>query len=751
MIKRPLCLAAVLFLGIQVFLVGGLHKWKPSPLERNVKEGETVTLSGTVYRREERPDYQTFYLTDVHVRLEKQIIDESKILVYFKQYKTQKLNLIEIGNTIQLTGKIRFFEPVSNPGNFDQKFYYQKEGMCAAVWCENIKVTDPSVQYIQEGLMRLRSSWKDVLTGCMGEYYGNCMSAILIGDKTELDRSLKELYQKSGIGHILAISGLHMSFLGIGLYQLLRKTGMSFLLAGTVGILFLVLYTLMTGNGVSCQRALIMFIIRVGADVIGRDYDLPTSLALAAAVIILRQPLYLFDAGFLLSFGALTGIAVVNPVLEKWSIIPKIFQVSIAVHLVLLPILLYYYFEIPTYSLLLNLLVIPLMSAVLGIGVLGSLTAVFWAGGGELLLGVCKFILWIYEQAAQLTVGLPFGRMILGQPEKWWCIVYYAGLFGVCAVSAWYDGKDSETTRYRRKVRWQEKCKKISSICIVVHIAMFCLGCRWSQGKQGELKVVAIDVGQGDGLYVRTPSGKHFLIDGGSTSESGVGKYRIEPFLKSLAIGKLDYVFVSHGDKDHINGIEELLKNQKLGIQIDTLVFPVETVLDERLLKLAELAKVHETEIVTIETGQKVIDGEMSLECLAPSKEYTGEIGNESSMVLELVYEEFEMLFTGDLEGEGERMLVHSGKLKDYDVLKAGHHGSKNSTSSEMLNQVQPEITIISAGKENRYGHPHKEVIERLEASGSRIYSTKNSGAVILTTDGKSIHVKTWLQGKDAY
>lgn len=741
MTKRPLCLTAVFIVVIQLFLTGVLQmteELKHSPAEQTLTDGDTVTLSGTVYRREEGPKYQTFYLSDVQIWQEKQFMNESKILVHIEQQTNQNTDKIAIGNQIEVKGEISFFEPASNPGNFDRKFYYQKQGLHASIWSESVKVTDDSVSYISESLTRFRMGWRRLLIKSLGEYYGNSMSAILLGDKSELDEEVKDLYQKSGIGHILAISGLHMSFMGVGLYQLLRKTGLSFLTAGAVGMVFLILYTIMIGSGVSAQRALIMFIVRVGADMAGRDYDLPTSLALAAAVITLRNPLYLFDAGFLLSFGALTGIAVVNPVLERLGAVPKMLCASVSVNLVLLPLILYYYFEMPLYSLILNLLVIPLMSAVLGVGVFGSMTAVLWSGGGEMLLQICRLILWGYEKAAHLTLELPFGRVVLGQPEKWWCALYYAVLFTVCAA----------VVKYLDKNKLCEKKKGLKGTAVILYGVIFCLGCALSHGKNGELQVTAIDVGQGDGFYIRTPGGKHFLIDGGSTSESKVGQYRIEPFLKSQGVGRLDYVFVSHGDGDHINGISELLADQEMGIQIGTVVFPAEKVLDDSLIELAELAEMKGTKIAIMRSGETITDGEMVLKCLFPSESYEGETGNPASMVLELDYKEFEMLFTGDLEGEGERQLLDSEVLQDCDVLKAGHHGSKNSTSEEFLETVFPEITIISAGKNNRYGHPHKETMERLEAAGGEVYCTKDCGAVTIITDGEKLEIESYLQNR---
>ena len=216
MTKRPLCLAAVLLIGIQAILVGGLRIAKdlrPSPLELAVEDREAVSLTGTVSRREEKPKYQVYYLTDNQVRLKEQIIEESKILVYVKRDKSQafqdhniqEVKEIAVGNKLDLTGEVRFFQEASNPGNFDQKFYYQKQGIHASVWAEDVQIMESRVWHIREGLSVFRCRWKERLVSALGEYYGNSMSAILLGDKSELDPELKELYQKSGIGHILAI------------------------------------------------------------------------------------------------------------------------------------------------------------------------------------------------------------------------------------------------------------------------------------------------------------------------------------------------------------------------------------------------------------------------------------------------------------------------------------------------------------------------------------------------------------------
>ena len=534
-----------------------------------------------------------------------------------------------------------------------------------------------------------------------------------------------------------------MSFLGSGFYKMLRKCGASFWMAGLSGSLCLILYTWMIGGGISAQRALIMFVIRVGADVVGRDYDLATSLSVAAGLTVWKQPLYLLDAGFLLSFGAILGIAIIYPLLEQFRVFPHFLRASISIQLVLLPILLYFYFEIPIYSLFLNLLIIPFMSVVLSAGVLGSFLAWFLPFG-KYVFYICRGILFGYEKAAGFTMQLPCGRVIFGKPPLWFCIVYYVCLFGCCAYLGYKKEKEEGFLSSMRQCNWK-KWIGLHSIVLLYEV-FFCIGTLLGHGCPGTMSVTAVDVGQGDCFYIRTPSGKHFLVDGGSTSVKQVGKYRIEPFLKSQGVGKLDYVFVSHGDADHISGVIELLENQKMGVQIERLVFPEEQVLDEALFNLARIAKENGTKVSSIHVGEEIKDGKMSLQCLAPDSQYYGEIGNESSMVLELRFQAFSMLFTGDLEGKGEQRLIESGQLHENIVLKAGHHGSNNSSSEELLDLVNPKVTIFSAGKGNSYGHPHPEVIERMGKRKCSMYCTKDVGAIRIWSNGEKMKVSSFIK-----
>lgn len=800
MIRRPLCTACILFLIVQavrVCVFQCAEDQKPSALESAVSEGTRLTLTGTVDRIEEKNKVTALVLEDNAVSASGQQISEPSILVYINPDEIQKK--INIGNVIQVEGEASFFERARNPGNFDQRSYYQKQGIHVLVWAESLSVRSEQTDRIRESLSGLRARWKGMLTECLGEYYGNTMSAILLGEKSGLDAEMKKMYQKNGIGHLLAISGLHMSFIGMGVYGALRRIGLGFVPAGLLGGGVLVLYTLMIGAGVSSLRALIMFLVRIGADMTGRDYDLPTSLSLAAAVICAWQPLYITDAGFQLSFGAILGIWLLNPVFTEMFRCGQMFRCgredrggkvssvfcalkkkllesvssSLAVNLFLSGPLLYFYFEVPPYSVILNILVIPVMPLAMGAGLGGLAAGMVLPSAGGAVLQVCRAVLWLYDMACGAAGKLPGSRIVTGKPGLAWLAVYYAVTASVCAVffrmaEARRKKEREDTNGGERVIRPEQRqgggskrngraqpvpgyitlTMRLSGVVLLAFAAVMVLLCRGSYTWKPGTEITVLDVGQGDGIHIRGPEGENLFIDGGSSDVSSVGTYRIEPYLLSCAVEELDYVFLTHGDEDHINGMTELLEGQELGVRIRNLVLPPEEYLDEKLAGISRAAARNGTRVVTIQAGQSLRNGDTDLEitCLGPECGTDMGPGNGASLVLGARYGAFGMLLTGDVELEGERSLVNSGRLGRYPVLKAAHHGSKNSGTEEFLQIVKPAAAVISAGKDNRYGHPHEETLERLTDAGCMICSTQECGAVMLRSDGSSLQIESFLE-----
>ena len=245
-----------------------------------------------------------------------------------------------------------------------------------------------------------------------------------------------------------------------------------------------------------------------------------------------------------------------------------------------------------------------------------------------------------------------------------------------------------------------------------------------------------LDVGQGDGIYLHSPHGETYFIDGGSSDESSLGKYCIEPFLKSQGVGVLNYVFITHGDSDHYSGIKEMLTRQEVGIRIDHLVLPQYYSSDHELSSLAKIAQDAGVTVLKIKGGDKLQKGDFRITCIQPYGNEENLTDNAASVILEVTYKAFSMLCTGDVEDEGEELLLKKVTEKDYDVLKVAHHGSKYSTSEKFLELSHPKIALISAGENNRYGHPHEELLVRLKDAGCKIYNTQENGAIMLETDG---------------
>lgn len=730
---RPLCFVCLLFILIQSVLMiaksgDSLYEFPASSIFYE-REEKTLEITGQVYKKTNTSNYQVLYLKN-------NSISDSKILVYDETFTE-----IPIGKKITIRGSLGFFDKARNPGNFDQELYYARQKVYGYVWCEEILEICGEPNLLLEELYQFKLKWKTTLTDGLGEKNGALLSAMLLGDKSEMDAEIKELYQKAGIGHILAISGLHISFIGLGIYKFIRKTGLGFLSSGLLAIGILTLYAFMIGFSVSVFRAFLMLLLRIVADICGRVYDMLTALMLAAALTVFYQPLYLTDAGFWMSYGAILGILLVLPAMKqcfgcKWWWLSSLFSgllSSLAVNLMLFPILLWFYFEFPTYSVFLNLIVIPLMSLVLGFGMFGSLLTWFIPGIGIWCLKLCGFILELYECLSHQGSRLPMARMVLGKPEWWEVILYYVSLGFILLCI--YRGSILEGKSKPRK--------QIKYIWLALAASVFFIADR----PHGNLTVSMLDVGQGDCIFLCGPAGNKYLIDGGSSDVEQVGKYRIEPFLKSQGVGEVDYVFLTHGDKDHYSGILEMLERQEVGVRIRNLVLPANYKQDAALTELVGIARNAGVHTLVMHEGDCLYEGEgtnraaLQLTCLQPSVKDDKLSGNAGSLVLDITYGAFSMLCTGDVEAEGEEMLVKKLRGKDYDVLKVAHHGSKNSTSQEFLKVTKPEIALISAGKDNSYGHPHVETIKRLENAQNQVFYTMRSGLITLEVNKDKIAI----------
>ncbi len=726
---RPLCILGILFLlieSIYVWAGGGKERLTPpaTSIFALADSGKyNVSVRGTVYRKVRRSDYQLLYLKDNTITMQQQNFKESKLLVYDENFVP-----VCVGNEISVKGQASAFEKAHNPGNVSLQETYARQGFYGSVWSKKLKQETDKVYALMEGICNLRNRWNALLLKEMGSEMGPLLCAMLTGEKSEMLQESKELYQKNGISHLLAISGLHISFLGIGIYEILKKCRIGYKSAAGISIGVLVMYLLLIGNPTSALRAAMMFGIRLGAEWCGREYDMATALSTAAILTVGKEPLVLTDAGFLLSYGAILGILVAKPALEAY--LPKTlgkrggFVVSLSVQWFLLPLLLLFYYELSLYGVFLNVLILPLMPALLTLGMAGSILGSFWSVGSRIPFWGCDLILsgikWLGEQCMKL----PSATLTLGKPSAIWVAGYYLCL--LCFLLVYFSGREKKEYRRGRLVYGS------------LLFAGFLLCQSWYYKEPGILKVTFLDVGQGDGIFLKGPSGGTYLVDGGSSDVSKVGQYRILPYLKSQGVDQLDYVFVTHGDSDHYSGILELLSGEAGSCKIGHLVLPAGYEGEEALAGLQAMAVRRQIPVLIMEPGMALKESGLSITCLQPAKR-DDLTGNESSLILDVTYGTFDLLLTGDVEGEGEERLLKRLPKKSYDLVKAAHHGSKNANGEALLEKIKPQEVVFMAGRDNDYGHPHSETIKRYEKYTTRLYSTAKSGAITFKSDGKKL------------
>lgn len=705
--RRPLCLVAILLLFILWILPKDV--WLKEP---DIPSGEIVTVTGTVTKREHKEEKQAYYLKDC---LCNQTDSKFSMLAYL-----QEGDSYPIGCEISLYGTIYQLNQADNPGQFDAESYYQSQGILYTFQAETV-VGAKGGSFLRENVTLLREYLSKHLMELYNERDAGILKAVLLGDKSTLRDEDQLLYQKNGISHLLAISGLHISMIGVSLYKLFRKCNLTFLEAGLPSGILLLLYGMMTGFGISTIRAICMFIVMIFADIFGRAYDMASAMALAAIILLIRNPLQAWQAGFLLSFGAVLGICFVYPILQSvFPVEKKAFQTilfSLSISLVTYPISIHFFYEYPLYSILLNFIVIPCMPIVMGFGGVGMLTGCVLPWLGKLVGIPAHLVLSLYEILGEWVVEWPCAVIRLGCEEPWQFVAYYVILL-IGLLALWYG---------RRRI-----------FCIFLPLAVLIVTLRFRSG----LEFAMLDVGQGDGLFLRFPSGTTCFIDGGSTSVKNVGKYRILPYLKYEGVSALDYVIFTHLDEDHMSGIRELLEMSGTldGVHIRNMLFPAIANPDEKYLEMWNLAKEKGIQVDRIGAGDRISEEGLVLECLYPVKNSYSADKNNSSTVLQLTYEEFSMLLTGDLGWEGEKELLAADELKDVDVWKVSHHGSKYSGCEEFLSCIQPNVSLISVGR-NFYGHPSGEILKRLENCGSQVWTTLDVGAIMMESDGEAYRI----------
>lgn len=751
--KAAVCLWAVLLFLAGFGRTGMFLSLDPlmSAMEQAQEESAFVSVRGRIERMEYKGDQTVLYLKNTSVHYRKEDFREPRLLIYAKEIPELK-----IGNEVQAEGSLHRFLPPRNPGEFDQQAYYGALHLQACLYGEEIHVEDAAFDVPGQLLHVLRIRLTENLIQAAGPKEGGVLACMLLGDKAQLDPEIKELYQGAGLAALLAISGLHVSFLGMGLYCGLRRLGLSYALSFLTGGAVMICYGVMIGGSQAAVRAIIMFCIALAGDCLGRSYDLISAACAAALVMLWQSPLLLTQCGFLLSFGAVGAIGLVSSRLEgfilgaresgkdtkrrhlRWALskVLRALITGISIQIVSLPVTAWYFYQAPAYGIFLNLMAIPLMGLVLVSGGMAALLGFFPGGGflGTAAAGGGVYLLRFYERLCELAVSLPAGQLLFGRPEIWQLFLYVI----IWAAFFWrlWNARMQEADQKQGKgglFSW----KRAASLLCCLLLSAICLKTPPVSG----LRMDFLDVGQGDGIVIQT-AGHAVMVDGGSSDRKNVGKYSLEPFLKCRGIARLDYLVLTHCDGDHVNGALYLMEEGT--VTIGTLVLPAAGLRGtdrEAYEALADAAGARSIPVWWMKAGDSFESGGASFSCLYPREDLEPVDSNETSLVLRCAYEDFELLLTGDLGSQGEEILLEEGSLMQMDMLKVGHHGSKNSTKEAFLKAIDPHWAVISCGRDNRYGHPHEELLDRLAEQGVTWWATKDRGEIQITYQGGRLRI----------
>ncbi len=672
-----------------------------------------------------------------------------------------------VGEKIRVFGEGKAADPARNPGVFDHQLYCRAKGISGIIYADGYTGMGGKAHIVSDSLYRIRRQFSGRLKLIALPEDAGILSAVLLGEKEDLDSAVYELYRKNGISHLLAISGLHISIVGLGIWKLFRKGGAGFWISGIFAGGFLIAYGMMVGSGPSVVRAVSMAGLSFLAAAAGRTYDLPTAMCIPALGLLLTHPYLLTQASFQLSFLAVISLVYPGRLFsargetfftnEKFSAAASAFFVSLSLQMVTAPVVCWHSFGIPVYGVFLNLLVIPLMTYVVLSGFIGLGLSFLSVSAGGAMLGGAHYILKLYEVVCNGIGKLPGAELVLGQPEMWKIGCYYGLVVsgaiiyerGMKIAEKFHEKKHKSKEKSEESVLnlWKtriliDRKHRLVFLCAAWLLAFFFL----LPSRPAGLSVTFLDVGQGDGIVLRFAS-RTIHVDCGSSQQKSVGEKVLVPYLRSQGVTYVDLAVMTHGDQDHINGIRYLLEHPESGIRLGGLMMP-KAGNDEIYGKMAELAKEQEIPVYYAAAGDRIenIAGKgMYMECLSPEGEEKFSDRNEESLVFRVTYDRFSMMLMGDLETGGEENLVESGVLSPVTVLKAGHHGSATSSGESFLEKLSPEITVLSYGRKNRYGHPAKEVKERLGNIGSEILETGISGAVMIEIDGKKMKVRTML------
>ena len=770
-------------------------------IDKQFENIENINYLVKIISAKEEKDYTNKYvvkiLKDVNVLNKSNCnIKNTKLIIY-----TDKDTNFLPGDVINIKGVFSRASSKRNFGGFDYRNYLKQFKIFGIVQVEEFqKITEEKdfMCYLEN----IRMNLLERIDTLYEKEYAGFLDSLLLGKTDSVSEKIEENFRDSNISHVLAISGMHVSYIIISLRNIFNVIMKNKKIKNYILVCCLIMFSILTGNSVSCIRACIMSSMVCIASNFEKKNNFYFSFIYSLLVILIYNPYNIYNIGLWLSYMGTLGIVLISPFLRKFtahkfkvknyknscfisraitnkvvSIITKnkiilkfiknIFEnflVTISAQILIFPITMYVFNTISFSFFISNILISFFIGPVLIFGYISLFFSYTKIPFFKLLVFIEEFFIEIILKISEICAKLPLSKVYVVTPNFLCIVFYYFIIFFVTymfykrriymiklLISNNFIKKELEKIKSykfcKKRVLNKFNCFCKNFIVIFIVICIVFSSNFWLENRK-TLQINFVDVGQGDCTYIKTPNGKNIIIDGGegNTEKYDYGENVVLPYLLDKKVKKIDYLIVTHADSDHIGGLFSVIENLK----IDCIVIGIQPEISEQYLDLLKLSEKRKINIVNVKAGDKIkLEKNIFLVVLWPIKDklIKENILNNNSLVFKITYNNFSCFFTGDIEEVAEKQILEEYKnlnLLNATVLKVAHHGSKTSSIEKFLDEVKPQIALIGVGNNNKFGHPSEIVLNRLESLKCRIYRTDENGEINIIVDNKGkMKIKT--------
>ena len=739
-----LFLVSVIISNIQITLL------EKSFDEKYKNVSENLEIVGTIISNPMDKQYKNQYILKVEKINENKSYKNTNLQLNVKKEE----QLLSYGDKIIIKGNFEEASSARNEGGFDYKQYLKSKNVYGIISVDkkDIKlIKKNNVDVIDLLANKVSNSMQIKIEQNLSNETSKLLSGILIGNKNNLQKEIQEDFRNSSLSHVLAISGMHVSYIILGITFVINKMKFNKKVSKIITIFILLFFIILTGKTASVTRACFMSSYIILASLFHKKAHVLASISISLLIILIINPYLILDIGLQLSYGGTIGIVLIYPILKKLKkkkedknskfkkIIHKIkdkildiILITISANLVIFPIVLFHYNTISFTFIISNLLISPIIGIIIILGFISVFASYIISPISKVMFLILQIFLNLLIKIAHFCAELPFSKVYFPTPKIYVIVIYYVFLIFIILA--------------RNKIIVIKKINKKIIIIFVIIIIILNLILNFIPKT---FTISFIDVGQGDSMLISTPKGKKILIDGGGSRDEesfNIGKQTLIPYLLNKGITKLDYILISHFDSDHVGGILSVLEELKV-----EKVIICEQEENENYRRFKEIVKNKKIKVYVVKKGDNLkIEENILLNILWPKDEKIKENAiNNNSIVAKLNYKSFSILLTGDIEKIAENEILkeyENSNILNANILKVAHHGSKSSSINEFLEKVKPQIALIGVGEKNTFGHPNEGVLKRLKNINTKIYRTDKKGEITIKINRKGcIKIKTKL------